>query len=170
MPVKCPWRIWANKSRELLMTDDTTTRHDDVIKRKHFPRYWPFVRGFHRPPVNSPHKGQWRGAFIFSLICAWIDGWVNNREASDLRRHRAHYDVTVMNTKHICLHILWDILYNCTCSSTDRSCYKLRISSDYCNNFLFEIFTLKTIVKWTNFNPFQVTPFNHLGNLTHFKP
>ena len=40
--------------------------------------------------------GQWRGALMFSLICAWINGWVNNREAGDLRRHRAHYDVTVM--------------------------------------------------------------------------
>ena len=30
--------------------------HDDVIKWKHFPRYWPFVRGIHRSPVNSPHK------------------------------------------------------------------------------------------------------------------
>ena len=63
--------------------------HDDVIKWKHFPRYWPFVRGIHRPLVNSPHKGQWRGALMFSLICAWINGWVNNREAGDLRRHRA---------------------------------------------------------------------------------
>ena len=44
--------------------------HDDVIKLKHFPRYWPFVRGIHRSPVNSPHKDQWRGALIFSLICA----------------------------------------------------------------------------------------------------
>ena len=70
--------------------------HDDVIKWKHFPRYWPFVRGIHRWPVNSPHKGQWRGALMFSLICAWINGWVNNREAGDLRRHRPHYDVTVM--------------------------------------------------------------------------
>ena len=32
--------------------------HDDVIKWKHFPRYWPFVRGIHRSPVNFPHKGQ----------------------------------------------------------------------------------------------------------------
>ena len=52
-----------------------------------------FVRGIHRSPVNSPHKGQWRGALMFSLICAWLNGWVNNREASDLRRHGAHYDV-----------------------------------------------------------------------------
>ena len=53
------------------------------------------VRGIQRSPVNSPHKGQWRGAFMFSLI--WINGWVKNREAGDVRRHRAHYDVTVMS-------------------------------------------------------------------------
>ena len=70
--------------------------HDDIIKWKHFPRYWPFVRGIHRWPVNSPHKGQWRGALMFSLICAWINTSVNNRETGDLRRHRAHNDVTVM--------------------------------------------------------------------------
>ena len=70
--------------------------HDDVIKSKHFPRYLPFVRGIHRSPVNSPHKGQWRGALMFSLISFWINGCVNNREAGDLRRYRAHYDVTVM--------------------------------------------------------------------------
>ena len=71
--------------------------HDDVIKWKHFPRYWPFMRGFHRSPVNSPHKGQWRGALMFSLICARMNGWVNNREPGDLRRHHSHYHVTVMN-------------------------------------------------------------------------
>ena len=52
--------------------------------------------GIHRSPVNSPHKGQWRGALMFSLICTWINGWVNNREAGDLRRHRAHIGVIVM--------------------------------------------------------------------------
>ena len=62
-----------------------------------FPLYWPFVRGIHRSPVNSPHKGQWRGALMSSLIWTWIKGWVNNREAGDLRRHRVHYDVTVMH-------------------------------------------------------------------------
>ena len=195
---------------------------DDVIKWKHFPRYWPFVRGIHRSPVNSPHKGQWRGALMFSLIyariknkrlsthsrgwwfetlscslwrhrnevasevrhgwvssefyvlwprsslyqiaacrqlydrvlleptvpvstilfdyivrkhddvikwmcgeftgqrciprtkasdaellcfsliCVWINSWVNNREAGDLRRYRAHYDVTVMKWRECC--------------------------------------------------------------------
>ena len=52
--------------------------------------------GNHRSPVNSPHKGQWRGALMFSLICVWLIDWVNNHEADDLRRYRAHYDVTVM--------------------------------------------------------------------------
>ena len=56
--------------------------HDDVIK-------W-------RSPVNSPNKGQWRGVLMFSLISVWINGWGNNREAGDLRRYRAQYDVTLM--------------------------------------------------------------------------
>ena len=61
-----------------------------------FPRNWPFVRGIHRSPMNSPHKAHWRGALMFSLICVWINDWVNNREAGDLRRYRAHCDVSVM--------------------------------------------------------------------------
>ena len=70
--------------------------HDDVINWKNVPCYWSFVRGIHRSPVNSPHKGQWRGALMFSLICAWINGWVNNGEACDFRRHGAYYDVILM--------------------------------------------------------------------------
>ena len=77
---------------------ETLSGHGDVIKWKHSTRYWPFVRGIHRSPVNSPHKGHWRGALIFSLICVSTNDWVNNREAGDLRRHRAHYVVTVMIT------------------------------------------------------------------------
>ena len=70
--------------------------HDDVIKWKQFPRYWPFVWGLHRSPVKSPHKGQWRGVLMFSLICARINGWVNNCEAGDLGRPPTHCDVIVM--------------------------------------------------------------------------
>ena len=47
-------------------------------------------------PGEFPHKGQWREALMFSLIRVWINVWVNNREAGDLRRYRAHYDVIVM--------------------------------------------------------------------------
>ena len=80
-----------------------------VIKRKLFPRYWPFVRGIHRSPVNSPHKGQWRRALMFSLICARINGWVNNREAGDLRRHQAHCDVIVMDVTSLLTH--WSYVF-----------------------------------------------------------
>ena len=73
-------------------------RHNDVIKWRHFPRHWPFVRGIQRSPVNSPHKGRWCEALMFSLICAWINVRVNNREAGDSRRHNAYYDVTVMKS------------------------------------------------------------------------
>ena len=56
----------------------------------------PFVSGIHRSPVESSNKGQWHGALVFSLICAWTNGWTNNRDAGDLRRRCAHYDVNVM--------------------------------------------------------------------------
>ena len=46
--------------------------------------------------TDSPHKGQWREALMFSSICAWTNDWANNQDAGDLRRHRIHYDVTVM--------------------------------------------------------------------------
>ena len=99
--------------------------HDDVIKWKHFPRYWPFERGIHRSPVNSPHKGQWRGALVFSLICVWINGCVNNREAGDWRCYRAHYDVIVMwnpsftsldMMEGVFIRFVWGKVYSiCTC-------------------------------------------------------
>ena len=87
-----------NKTHAIRFRYYMVNYHDDVIKWKHFPRYWPFVIGIHRWPVDSPHKGQWRGALMDSLVCTWTNGWANNRDASDLRRHRAH-DVTVMISK-----------------------------------------------------------------------
>ena len=80
--------------------------HDDVIKSKHFPRYWPFVQGIHRSQVNSPHKGQSRGALMYSLICVWMNGWVNNPVAGNLRLYRAHYDVIVMYTTNRVISVL----------------------------------------------------------------
>ena len=56
-----------------------------------------------RPWIPRTHKGQWRGALIFSLICAWINDWVNNRETEDLRRHRAHYDVILIFRRNDCV-------------------------------------------------------------------
>ena len=71
--------------------------YNDVIIWRHFPRYWPFVMGIRRSTVDSPHKRQWRGALKFSLTYARTNDWTNNRDASELRRHRAHYDVTIMS-------------------------------------------------------------------------
>ena len=94
----CYLRSWSQMKH--VHHSINTSNHDDIIKWKHFPRYWPFMRGIHWSPVNSPHKGQWRGALMFSLICAWINGWVNNGEVGDWRCHRTHYDVTVMCQSH----------------------------------------------------------------------
>ena len=93
-------KIPIHASNPVVIGDSETVswwRH----QREKIPHHWPFVRGIHRWPVNSPHKGQWRGALMFSLICAWIHGWVNNREADDLKRYRTHYDVIVMCRLHI---------------------------------------------------------------------
>ena len=84
---KCLW-ICVTYTKTNKILDEWC--HDDVIKWKHFPRHWPLWGGggIHRSPVNSPHKGQWGRALIFSMICASTNGWVNNRDAGDLRCHR----------------------------------------------------------------------------------
>ena len=71
----------------------------------------------HQVRSSLEFKSQWRGALIFSLLCVWINGWVKNRKAGDLRRYRSHYDVTVMyylwwTTKMIC--------YTCFLSGIQR--------------------------------------------------
>ena len=93
-----PCQLWCHRWHCRLSHQWRQSLHhrDDVIKWKPFLCYWPFVRGIHRSPVNSPHKGQWRGALMLSLICTWINGWVSNGEAGDLKHHHAHYDVSVM--------------------------------------------------------------------------
>ena len=72
--------------------------YDDIIKWKHFSRYWPFVKvtgGF-----------QWRGAWVFSLICAWTNCWVNTGDAGDWRRHRGHSKI-ITTIKNKLLLVLW---------------------------------------------------------------
>ena len=67
-----------------------------------------------KSPVSGELPAQRPVTWCFDafLFCVWINGWVNNREAGDLRRHRAHYDVIVMepqfgiyNTRHISTNI-----------------------------------------------------------------
>ena len=88
-----------------------------------------FVRGIHRPPVNSHLNGQGRVAVMFSLTCAWINGWVNNRNKDgDLRRYRAHYEVTGMcrGAKHASNHHrnqYWSLMFYYTIGLTSTSHY-----------------------------------------------
>ena len=96
---------------------------------------WPFVRGINRWPVNSPHKGQRRGALMFSLICARINGWANNREAGDLRRYRAHYGATVMS-------------FACSCWAVNMFRDITSIGENFC--FINERY-------WSRFDVFQKT-------------
>ena len=97
--IYCSWGFYMPlyyKALSCQIVEWIRNYHDDVIKWKHFPRNCPFVRETRRSPGNFPHKGQWRGALMFSLIYTWINDWVNNREAGDLRRQHGHYDVIVM--------------------------------------------------------------------------
>ena len=149
--------------------------HDDVIKWEHFPRYWPFLRGIHRSPVNSPHKGLWREASMFSLISAWINRWVNNRDAGDLRRYHAHYDVivTVRNimlystalSRQLAVFTSFDQYYfwnnfmiwlswwtNESITSLHAACIYLKCDSEYgrrnCSDNWF--ISLKYLIYWSN--------------------
>ena len=79
-----------------LKIGDSQISHDDVIKWKHFPRNWPFVRGIHRSRWIPHTKASDVELWCLFFICVWINGLVNNREAGDLSRHRGLYDVNVM--------------------------------------------------------------------------
>ena len=73
------------------------------------------MRGIHRSPVNSLHKGQWRRALKLSLISAWTNSWTKNGDAGDLRRHGADYDVIVDSS----LRFTWYLILF-QAASTDR--------------------------------------------------
>ena len=122
------------------------TRHDDVINWKHFPCNWPFVRGIHRSPVNSRHKGQWRGALMFPLIWAWINNWVNNRGAGDFRRHRAHYDAIVMRPFQFQFGFKHNWSYSCWyIDSTSIICYLLpaiKMESTIFRSYVRKLFSM----------------------------
>ena len=85
---RCLSTLWAKLYQH---ATHSSLRHDDVIKWKHFRRYWPFLRGIHRSPVNSPHKGQWRGVCCFFDLCLEKNGWWCTDLANTNRSHLGHY-------------------------------------------------------------------------------
>ena len=129
-------------------------QHDDVIKWKHCPCYWPFVWGEFTGPRWFPHKSQWRGALMFSLICVRINSWENNRGGGDLRRSRAHYDVIVMKsstwqpgcraTQGLKLTLIprsdFLLLLSKSWSKSDRHrCYFLSLKPDICLDWVAKL-------------------------------
>ena len=102
---QCPWLLWYTISVRISSWFVTSFLSDIFMRfswwrhqMETFSALLALCAGNSPVPVNSPHKGQWCGALMFSLICTWINAWVNNPEALDLRRHRAHYDVIVMES------------------------------------------------------------------------
>ena len=97
---------WPNESMQICIREYSSHSWLDVIAvalyagRRHqmkaFSALLTLCLENHRPPVDSLHKDQWRKALMFSLICTERNGCANNRDAGDLRRHRAYYDVIVM--------------------------------------------------------------------------
>ena len=109
-------------------------------------------------PVNSPHKDQWRGALMFSFICAGTNGWVNNVEAGDLRRHRAHYDVIVMwtNLTHASNN-KWEWMFSLSsCSANDLA---VRKKEEQCGFFFDHVLYDVT----TNYVWWMVILPSHMG-------
>ena len=122
--------------------------HDDVTKWKHFPRYWPFMRGIHRSSVNSPHKGQWRVALMFSLICASTNGWA--------KPSRRRWFVTPSSSFwHHCYVQIVHMYYD---SHDDRV--------PICEIYLFQALKLTALTKLYCANPY----YNTLTDCKVFRP
>ena len=107
--------------------------------------------GIHRSPVNFPHKGQCYGALMFSLFRARTNGWVNNRDAGDLRRYCVHYDVTVMIRR---LHQVSQRHQSLMLIPNFRTCLLLLLLSRY-----FVVL---------NYHVYFCTMINHIWKLTYF--
>ena len=121
--------------------------------------------------VNSPHKGQWRGALMFSLICVWINSWVNNREAGDLRRRHGHYDASVMCSaiSGKCHRFFWKCsCYSCISSKQNSIMIFAVVFEMFCFCFTGELYRgyprcrwlFRRIIrnyKWLNDNPWSIS-------------
>ena len=100
----------------------------------------PFVQGIHWSSGNSPHIGQWCRALMFSLICAWTNGWANNRVADDLSLYCAHYEVTVMIIDTI-VHTLLDHQNSWYCT------YRINMSSTATRKDFIYLYQYQEMIK-----------------------
>ena len=91
------------------------------------------------------HKGQWRGAWMFSAICVWINGWVNNHKAGDLRHRRAHYDVTVMDSifQFNMVHVVDKHILQTYANAKKKKKRKKKKEKNYCGTLVCDRVTLR---------------------------
>ena len=131
-------------------------------------------------PRWIPHtKDQLRGALMFTLICARINGWVNTREAGDLRSHRTHYNVIVMYHSHhwYSLSTINDLKqYTFIATVVSYSCYngeqlKFLIYSFWYESSLcrfkdeestYRTIFLEMLGKYNHYRPFSLWPYRSL--------
>ena len=128
--------------------------YDDVIKWRHFPP-WPFVRVIHLSPVDSPHKGQWRGALMFPLICTRTNGWTNNWDAGDLRRHRTHHGATLTYHENVLEMSPTNQLPFASCALCYMQIYQTRRADTYQFKHHGMWLSLKHIEAETKWTPFR---------------
>ena len=123
-PTLAPWILLSGKLHYGLKKFTMTSWNGNIFR----------VTGhlcgeFTGPRWIPHHKGQWRGPLMFPLICVWINGWVNNRKAGDLRRYRAHYYVIVMwipSTKMRCHQNLPNVVIKVKCATTFQDTENIR--------------------------------------------
>ena len=123
-----------------------TLEMDDVItcpcwnqtwwrhKMEHFSRYWPVVRGIHWRTVDFPAIDA--ELWFFSLICIWMNGWANNRDACDLIRNCAHYDIIVMKLNSVRCWYYWNTDTESTMIiMTSSNGNIFRVTGPFCGEF-----------------------------------
>ena len=82
------------------------------------------------PRTKASDAGLW----CFSMFCAWINDWVNNRDAGDLRRHCAHCDFTVMQVYKT--HMTSYFVFGYSVLDAVHSCLLVRVAAQLMNPYL----------------------------------
>ena len=131
-----------------------TRLHVNVIKWKHFPCYWTFVwvstGTIHQSPVDSLKKAS--DAELWCFLCAWINGWANNRGAADFRRHRADFDVTLMYQVNSLVSGILAVLSNTQFSNTFKSLFSealpVKLHTDLCQGASFKLKMFQFVALW----------------------
>ena len=103
-----------------------------------------------RESTGSPRKGQWHWALLFSLIYARTNGWANSRDAGDLRRHRAHYDVTAMTyaeSKQV-MSPMWSLLGQLYTGTISYCWQSLLVCYSFEDRVLLDLIYWQPAFKW----------------------